>query len=331
MKKSRTRVKTKPTISIVIVNWNTKKYLAKCLSSIYRNKPSALLEVIVIDNNSKDDSAEMVRKKYLWVKLIANKENKGFAGGNNQGWKKSRGKYILFLNPDTIVHKKCLGLMIDFMEKNQQAGSCSAKLINPDGSDQKLGFYRRTPTLLKVFFSHSPIAAAILRIPYFREQFFEHTDFSKIQEIDQPPGACFFTRRSILKKIGVMDEAYTLYFEDVDLAYRIKQAGWKQYFLPDAVVTHFVGRSTMQIGHGKRSFLYYKSMIKFFKKFYGINHVRFAGVLALTRFLYELAVLSILSIPRKISSGWGGRDTIQQQFGYTIKWVKIMLHDYEGI
>lgn len=324
-------MKKTPILSIVIVNWNTKKYLAKCLSSIYRNKPSALLEVIVVDNSSQDYSAEMVRKKYPWVKLIANKNNNGFAGGNNQGWKKSTGKYILFLNPDTVVHKNSLEIMIDFMEKNKEAGACSAKLINPDGSDQKLGFYRRTPTLLRVFFSHGPITSIILRIPYFRKKFFEHTDFSKIHEIDQPPGACFFTRRSILKKIGAMDEAYTLYFEDVDLAYRIKQAGWKQYFLPDAIVTHFVGRSTTQLGHGKRSFLYYKSMIKFFKKFYSMNHVKLAGILVLTRFLYELAVLSILSIPRKIFNGWAGRDVIQEQLRYIVLWLNLMFHDYDEI
>lgn len=128
-----------------------------------------------------------------------------------------------------------------------------------------------------------------------------------------------------------MDEAYTLYFEDVDLAYRIKQAGWKQYFLPDAIVTHFVGRSTTQLGHGKRSFLYYKSMIKFFKKFYSMNHVKLAGILVLTRFLYELAVLSILSIPRKIFNGWAGRDVIQEQLRYIVLWLNLMFHDYDEI
>jgi len=330
MKKYKKLRKT-ATLSIVIVNWNTKEYLAKCLSSIYKNNFPTLLEVIVVDNASKDDSSEMVRKKYPWVKLIANKKNKGFAGGNNQGWKKSKGKYILFLNPDAMVHSNCLQIMVDFMEKNPQAGACSAKLVNPDGTDQKLGFYRITPTLVRAFFSHSPITPVILRIPYFRGKLFEHTDFSKVQEIDQPPGACFFTRRSVLKKIGAMDEDYTLYFEDVDLAYRIKQAGWKQYFLPNAIVVHFVGRSTIQLGHGKRSFLYYKSMIKFFKKFYSMNHVRLAGILVFTRFLYELVVLSILSVPRKISSGWGGKDIIQEQTEYLVMWIKIMLHDYEAI
>lgn len=321
----------RPLVSIIIVNWNTKDYLSNCLNSIARNKPIVPIEVIVVDNNSKDESSEMVRKKYPWVRLIANKNNNGFAKGNNQGWKNSSGKYVLFLNPDTIIHKKCLEIMINFMEKNPQAGSCSAKLINSDGSDQKLGFYRRTPTLMRIFFSHSPIATAILIIPYFREKFFEHTDFSKIQEIDQPPGACFFTRSSILKKLGAMDELYELYFEDVDLAYRIKLNGWKQYFLHRALITHFVGRSTLQLGHAKRSFLYYRSMIKFFKKFYSMNYVRIIGVLALSRFLYELLVLSALFMPRKIFLGWGGRNIIQQELKFIVDWVKIMRHDYDTV
>lgn len=327
MKNSKKRVM----LSIVIVNWNTKGYLTHCLDSIYKNKGKLPIEVIVIDNNSSDGSASVIRREYRWVKLIANETNNGFAKGNNQGWKKSSGEYVLFLNPDTVVHKNCLETMINFMRGNPRAGACSAKLVNPDKTDQRLGFYRRTPTLVKVFFSHTPIVSLTLKIPYLREKFFEHTDFSKIQEIDQPPGACFFTRSSILKKLEGMDERYELFFEDVDLAYRIRLKGWKQYFMPNAVITHFVGRGISQLGHSKRVFLYYKSMAKYFKKFYSMNHVRIIGVLVLFRFLYELSALSALFIPRKIIFGWGGSNMIRQEFKSIAQWIKIMRSDYAAI
>lgn len=284
------------TLSIIIVNWNTKNYLEKCLRSIYKTSVNFSFETIVIDNNSSDKSTYFVQKHFPNIKLIANTENLGFAKANNQGFKISKGKYILLLNPDTIIHKNSLERMANFMENNKKAASCCARFLNPNGSDQKVGYYGKTPTVANMFLVHSPMRPITLRIPYLRNKFFEHIDFSKTQEIDQPPGACFFTKRSILKKIGVMNEQYQLYFEDVDLAYRIKQHGWKQYFLHDTFITHYGNKSGIQLGYGKRSILYYQSMLKFFNKNYTSNEVIVIKIITFIRLLMALFISFFLFI-----------------------------------
>lgn len=314
--------KTTIHISVIIVNWNTKKFLKKCLSSLIKSTHQLNVEIIVVDNNSHDESAEMISKLFPDIILFANKKNLGYAKGNNQGYKKSHGEYVFFLNPDTIVYKNTLSQLFHFMEQNQDAGSCAPKMINEDGTVQKLGFYRRTPTLMSMFISHGPLRSIAFQSSYLKSKYFEHSDFDTLHEIDQPPGACFFTRRSILNKIGGMEEKYKLYFEDVDLAYRIKQKGYKQWFIPYAKIKHFVGRSNLQLDHGKRTLLYYESMHKFFEKFHGKHQGTAIKWIVLVRYFYTIAALSLLFLPRKLINGYGGRPIIVSEIQSLYTWIK---------
>lgn len=251
-------------LSVIIVNWNTRDLLKKCLKSIIKNISGMSYEIIVVDNNSSDGSCQMVEREFPQVRLIRNKENLGFARANNQAIKRSQGKYILLLNPDTIVLNRALNKMVEFMNAHLQIGALGARLLNPNGTLHPS--CRRFPTLATAFFENTFLDRLFPRnriIGRYKMGYWDHDD---IREVDQPMGACLMVRRKTIDQIGLLDEQFYMYYEEVDWCYRIKKAGWKIYFIPQAQIIHYAGQSVAVADIGGILVEYRRSMYKFYSK-----------------------------------------------------------------
>ncbi len=250
-------------ISIIIVSWNVREDLNRCLRSLKEKPPSEEYEVIVVDNGSADGTVESIQNLFPEVQLIANKENRGFAAANNQGIAKSKGKYIFFLNPDTIIESDCLDILTSFMDENEDVGACGPKLLYGDGSMQRS--VRRFPSFRGALHRHTVLKFLGIFKDEYRKWVMRDFKYDRQTEVDQLMGAALMTRRSIIDNIGMMDEIFFVYYEEVDLCYRIKQAGWRIVFLPEAQIIHLGGRSSGQVPVDK-TIMAMTSLIKFFKK-----------------------------------------------------------------
>jgi len=251
-------------LSICIVSNNHRNYLEPCLRSIYENPSSIKLETYLVDNKSTDGSAEFVESNFPNVHVIKNEKKFGFAKNNNIAIKKSRGKYVLLLNPDTIVLNNAFERMVEFMDIHPDAGACGAKLLNPDGSLQyscraipsiSTLLIRRTP--LRIIFPDKKISKKYLLLDW---------DHNYIREVDWVLGACLLVRREVIEQVGLLDEKYPLYVEDADWCYRIKKAGWKIYYLPDAKIIHHFSQFTYKKFFHKRTLIHYNGLFRFFRK-----------------------------------------------------------------
>lgn len=254
-------------LGIVIVHYNTAGLLRGCLSSL--RGCTLPHRVVVVDNASTDDAVETVRREFPQVLLLANPENYGFARAANQGLRTlgfpeaEAPNYALLLNPDTRVEEGALEALVAFMEAHPEVGAAGPRLLNPDGSIQENAF--TFPTLLMSFFDFFPIHGRLYRSPLngrYR-QMYGDSPFP----IDHPLGACLLLRREALSQVGLLDEGYFMYVEEVDLCYRLKQAGWKVYHVPAARVLHYGGQSTKQLA--ARMFVeLHRSRYRFFHKYY---------------------------------------------------------------
>ena len=258
-------MKEKPVLSIVIVSWNVREDLRECLQSLLREEGSRLesgeIEIIVVDNASTDGTAEMVNLELPRVKLLVNSQNLGYTKANNIGINHSRGKYILLLNPDTIVHQGALQALIDCAESHPEAGIIGAKLLNPDGSVQRSA--RSFPDIGAGLFRNTFLGRLFPNNPFVRRYLLADFGYDEVREVDWVSGAAMLVRRDLIERIGGLDERFWAYCEDVDLCWRTWQAGYKVLFCPNAVITHKVGRSSDQrlvpslIQHHKSMWLFY--------------------------------------------------------------------------
>jgi GT2 family glycosyltransferase len=280
-----------PTLSVVIVNWNVRELLRACLRSVVREQGS---EVIVVDNASSDGSAAMVAAEFPQVRLIVNSENRGFTGGNNQGLALSRGRYVLFLNPDTVVIGDALAAMVDYLDSHPEVGAVGPQLRYGDGSLQSS--CRRFPTFATALFESTPLAWHWPDNHWARwyrmedRQTFEVSETSKVSagtmedrqtfevsktskvsagtEVDWLVGAALMVRREALAQIGGFDEGYFMYSEELDLCRRLKMAGWRIIYLPIAQIIHYEGKSSEQVV-AARHIRFQTSRVRYFRKFHG--------------------------------------------------------------
>ncbi|OGH42349.1 MAG: hypothetical protein A3H79_01185 [Candidatus Levybacteria bacterium RIFCSPLOWO2_02_FULL_36_8b] len=231
-------------ISIIIVSYNGKKFLKNCIASIIDNVSNKInYEIIVVDNNSSDNSAEMIRKEFSQIKLIANKENNGFSKANNQGVKASqKSRYILFLNPDTIMQKNTLEKMFELMESHRDAGAATCKLVMPNGKIDDAS-HRGFPTPWNSLCHFSGLSRIFPKSRIFAGYNLGWMDMSKTHEIDVLAGAFMLVRREAGEEVKWWDEDYFFYGEDIDFCYMLKQKGWKIYYVPTVFITHFKGVS----------------------------------------------------------------------------------------
>lgn len=257
-------------LSIIIVNYNSGKHLLDCLESIQKQEDEADIYTYVVDNASSDGSALEAKKKFSWAEFIINRHNVGFGKANNQILKKVNTEYILLLNPDTILKEGVIRKMISFMSKDKNIGAATCKVVHESG-DIDWAAHRGFPT---------PFASLLYLFGNDKLYHLTERDFTSPHEVDAISGAFFLTRKSILDLVGYFDEDYFMYAEDIDLCYRIKQAGFKVMYYPEVEITHLKGISSGLKRHSqnittanletKRRSLnaFYKTMKIFYKKHY---------------------------------------------------------------
>ena len=249
-------------ISIVIVNWNTGDLLTECLSSIYDQPSKMDLETIVVDNVSTDESVRKARAGFPAVRFICNDTNVGFAAANNQAIRQAQGQYILLLNPDTVVYPGSLDKLVLFLEECPQVGAAGPRLLNPDRSLQPS--CSPEPTLKTEFLRMFHLGSVRSDGYYSMEDW----DLEAPRQVDVLLGACLLLRRQAIDQVGLLDEAYFVYSEEVDYCLRLRKAGWRIYWVPQAQVVHYGGQSTRQVA-AEMFLQLYQNKIKYFRKHHG--------------------------------------------------------------
>lgn len=253
-------------LSIIIVSWNVRDKLRENLSALYKSQGDFSLEIIVVDNNSHDNTAAMIRQEFTHVKLIANSQNFGFGKANNQGVKIAQGDFILFLNPDTQVKPDTLLKMLAWMKNNQPASLASCRLLNEQGEIIK--HVRRFPTLPDQL-------AIVLKLPHLfpnilRKYIIEDFDYSQTAVVDSVRGGLMMIRKEMIAEIGAFDERYFLWFEEVDLCRRIKEVGGEVWYTPVAEGIDAIGQSFQQVETITKQKYFRDSMLKYFEKWHPV-------------------------------------------------------------
>jgi GT2 family glycosyltransferase len=278
--------------SIVIVTWNTRDLLARCLESIFADSPIDGVEVFVVDNASSDGSAAMVRKRFPQIYLIENEINIGFARANNQALRQCQGRYWMLLNPDVEVKAGAIQALVSFFDGHSKVGAVGPRVLNPDGSLQLS--CSPAPTLFRetLRLMHGP---GVRSDGYYPMHMWEQ---KLPRQVDILLGACLFLRRQAIDQIGLLDEDYFIYSEEVDLCTRLNKAGWELYWVPQAEIIHYGGQSTQQVAQ-EMFFRLYESKLTYFRKHQGSLAARLykllLGTTALTRI--ASAPLALLSGP----------------------------------
>ncbi len=253
-------------LSVILVNYNTCDLTMQALSSVFQSETSYDYEVILVDNYSSDDSVSMITDHYPQVKLICNDENVGFSKANNQAIRIAQGRYILLLNTDTLIEPQTLDVMVGFMDKHRDVGVSGCKIVLPDGSldeTAKRGFPTPTASLYYVL-GLSKLFPKSLRFNKYKLNFL-HPDH--MHEVDSLVGAFMLVRSEAVTGIGLLDEDYFMYGEDIDWCYRIKEAGWKVMYAPLTTILHIKGASSKKRSY-KLIYEFHRAMFLFYKKHY---------------------------------------------------------------
>lgn len=278
-------------LSVIIVNYKVKYYLEQCLLSLLKATDGIDTEIFVVDNHSQDGSLEYLHPKFKQVHFIASSHNLGFARANNLAIRRSKGEYVLLLNPDTIVAESTIRGTLDFMDAHPDAGSCGARMSKIDGHDAPES-RRGLPTPLTSFYKMSGLCARFPNHPRFGRYYMANLPWDSPQEIEVVSGAYCMLRRSVLDKIGLLDEDFFMYGEDIDLSYRVLKGGFKNYYLPLRML-HYKGESTQ-----KSSFRYvhvfYDAIRIFFRKHY--SHYGFWIAMPINMAIYGKAVIALFQL-----------------------------------
>ncbi len=259
-------------LSIIVVNYNTGNLLKECIESIKKNALNISYEIIVIDNNSSDNSVDLIKNRFENLEIIINKINVGFARANNQGIKKSKGRYILLLNPDTVILPDCLKKMMKFMDDHPGAGVAGCKVLNPNGTLQ-LACRRSFPAPSISFYRLTGLSRLFPKSKTFARYNLTYQNPDVVREVDAVSGSFMMIIRKAMNEVGMLDEQFFMYGEELDLCFRIKEKGWKVYYVPDARIIHYKGSSSQQRKR-KAVIDFHKAMYIFHKKHYA-NHTFF--------------------------------------------------------
>jgi len=251
-------------LDICIVSWRTRDLLRTCLGSVV-GRPAAG-EVVVVDNDSRDGTAEMVGVEFPGVRLIANDRNAGFAAGTNQALEATRGPFVLLLNPDTEVQEGALEALLAPLAEDERMGAVAAQLVLPDGSIQPS--CRSFPEPAALLFEATRLAALSPRSQVLGRYRMTYWDHDSRREVDQPMASALALRRAALDEVGLFDEQFPLYFNDVDLCFRLRQAGWTIVFEPRAKVIHYYGQSSTWQVRPPAILESHRSLMRFYRKHY---------------------------------------------------------------
>lgn len=279
-------------LSVIIVNYNVQYFLENCLNSVYNSSKEIDFEVIVVDNNSVDGSLQMLAEKFPQTQVIANKDNKGFSVANNQAIKLAKGEYVLLLNPDTVVEENTFKAGCDLFDNNPKAGGIGVKMIDGKGTflpESKRGL----PTPAVAFYKIFGLSTLFPKSEKFGRYHLGHLDKDKDHEIEILSGAFMMMRQSVLDKIGLLDESFFMYGEDIDLSYRITQAGYTNHYLANTQIIHYKGESTKKSSINY-VFVFYRAMAIFAKKHFSSKNARlFSSLINLA--IYLRAALALVT------------------------------------
>lgn len=314
-------------VSIIIVNYNTKELIKACIQSIYENVSGISYEIIVVDNASSDDSISMLKTDFMDVKLIESAVNGGFAYANNIGIKNSNGRYVFLLNSDTVIVKDAIQKMVEYMDENKSIGMLGPKLLNKDLTHQTSisGF----PSFKREVY-HMYKLKNVLKIPFVKSFFVKFggkfgskdvqqymKNFQRIEEPEEVQvlvGAALLVRRAVIDDIGMLDERYFMYYEEIDFCLQASKAGWSRVYYPYAKIIHLIGQSSEKIG-AITFYERYRSMILYFRKNFGNlkeKQVRINLVIALSFRVIGLSIIQIFNKSQIIKNN-------KKVYGDTIK------------
>ena len=286
-----------PDLSICIVNTNQRELTRDCLRSVYENTREVSFEIILVNNACTDGSDEMVRAEFPQVRLIVNVERLGFSENNNIAMRAALGRYFLLLNEDTYVRPGALDTLVKFMDGRPDAGACGGTLLNPDGTVQHTGKMR--PTMSAAIFVSLGLARYFPDNPYTKQYFHQKESYSDYEEVDQMNGACLLVRREVVEQIGDLDERFFMAAQDVDWCLRMRDAGWKIFYIPKAEIVHYRGKGTKG---RKMVWIYHKSLYIFYNKHFAKKHTFIFNWLVYVAIAARLAIYMLRgSVLRKDS------------------------------
>jgi O-antigen biosynthesis protein len=279
-------------LSVVIVNYNVVFFLEQCLNSVFAASKNLNVQVFVVDNNSVDGSINMLKENFSSVILIENKENVGFSKANNQGIKRANSPYVILLNPDTVIEEDTFDKCIDFMNSNADCGGLGLRMLDGKGNflpESKRGFPSPSVAFYKIF----GLSYLFPKSQKFGRYHLGFLSEFEINEVDVLSGAFMLLRTVTLEKVGLLDEQFFMYGEDIDLSYRIKLGGYKNYYFPETKIIHYKGESTKK-SSVNYVFVFYKAMILFAKKHFSNKNANLFSF-AINLAIYMRASLSLIN------------------------------------
>ena len=271
-----------PVVSLAIVNWNTRELLRDCLASVRAAAAEVCgqVETVVVDNQSSDGSAAMVTQEFPEVRLIANSDNRGFAGGTNQAIREGSGRYVMLLNPDTVVAKSSLRILIETLEADSSIGAVGPRIFGAEGELQISAF--PLPTLSRELWR----LLHLDRVFSFSQYPMNDWPVEGNREVESLEGSCILLPRAVIDRVGLLDESFFMYSEEIDLCRRVNEAGWKLVWAPAAEIVHYGGASTRKVAL-KMFVQLYRAKTQYFRKHGGLWSAR----------VYK-AILLAASLPR---------------------------------
>lgn len=284
-------------LSIIIVSFNTKELLAQTIKSVIDAVRNINYEIIVVDNASSDGSSEMIKKEYKNVRLIQNEANKGFANANNKGINLSTGKYILLLNSDTVVLKDCIEKCVKYLDINDDIGGLGCKVLLKDGELDhacKRGF----PTPEASFYYMLKLDKLFPNKRHFGKYTLNYISEDDINDVDSLTGAFMMVKKEVIDKIGLLDEDFFMYGEDIDWCYKIKEAGWRVVYYPEASIVHYKGASSKK-KRFKTIYEFHRAMYLFYNKHYLKKYNIFITALVYIGIGLKLLVSLIINLLKK--------------------------------
>lgn len=297
-------------LTVCILTWNAADLLAACLKSLrdIRHVNHINYEVIVVDNGSEDGSGDVVRRDFQEVELIVNTRNVGFAAGNNQALRMGRGRHFLVLNNDTVLLDDCLAQMVDYLDSYPEVGIVGGRLVNADGSTQVAYYPLHLPSVRSCLVELWGLDRIWPQNPWSRFAPSKSFNFDKPSTTTQISGACLMVRREVLQKIGLFDEGFQFFYEDVDFCYRCLQAGWAIAYLPDARVVHYGGASFAKLGLSENSLMRFRSLLRYYQKHFTLGRIILIRMMVALALVLRLPLVLILSLsPRAhVRKRWSG-------------------------
>jgi len=290
-------------LSVVVVSWNTRDHLERCLRALVEDATPLAREVLVVDNASSDGSGDLVRREFPSVRLFAEARNTGYAAGNNRGIRASEGAFVCLLNSDASVRPGALDRLVAFLRENPGYAAAAPKLLHPDGSLQRACM--RFPRLSTALFFDTVLDRLFPRNRVVARYFLRDFDHLRASDVDQPPASCLVLRRAALDAVGLFDEDLFLFFNDVDLCLRLWRAGWRIRYLPDAEVVHVGGASTSR--YDRFVVEWHRNRLAYYRKHYGPLG---AGLLRLV--IAARAIEESFRIRRRVPPGAGRREEMRR-------------------